>query len=495
MAPNPALAAAGGGTLIASVWFGTEQLLDLNKVFTNIAFVLPPGGPCAVSWTIVPSDSAVAPVPSAGTTGTFSQVAGVYFDGGANSVELDFCARYSLNGHGTGDNGGVVTSHNALAIYTAALDGNATGVVTRYFDAPVLYTASLGNAAVFAGGPTITGVSPASGPPGGGQSVTITGTNFTSFGGTTVSFGATAGTSVVVNAAGTSLTVVTPAHVASAVNAVVTTVDGTGTLVNGYTYVAAPTVTAISPSSGSTDGGEAVIITGTEFTGAATLTIGGAVVASTDFTVDSATQISAVTPEGTAGQKDVVVTTVDGTGTLVNGYTYVAAPTVTAISPSSGSTDGGEAVIITGTDFTGAATLTIGGAVVASTDFTVDSPTQISAVTPEGTAGKTDVAVTTVGGTGTLKKGYTYVAPCPCWTTQELQGLGVNTCTYSASGSDYPYAHGWLAGGSASGDYIAVGGDRLKCRVFDRATGSNGTVSVTLEQVNACIALIPATCF
>jgi len=409
VAPNPALAAAGGGTLIASVWFGTEQLLDLNKVFTNIAFVLPPGGPCAVSWTIVPSDSAVAPVPSAGTTGTFSQVAGVYFDGGANSVELDFCARYSLNGHGTGDNGGVVTSHNALAIYTAALDGNATGVVTRYFDAPVLYTASLGNAAVFAGGPTITGVSPASGPPGGGQSVTITGTNFTSFGGTTVSFGATAGTSVVVNAAGTSLTVVTPAHVASAVNAVVTTVDGTGTLVNGYTYVAAPTVTAISPSSGSTDGGEAVIITGTEFTGAATLTIGGAV--------------------------------------------------------------------------------------VASTDFTVDSPTQISAVTPEGTAGKTDVAVTTVGGTGTLKKGYTYVAPCPCWTTQELQGLGVNTCTYSASGSDYPYAHGWLAGGSASGDYIAVGGDRLKCRVFDRATGSNGTVSVTLEQVNACIALIPATCF
>ncbi|MEO5974828.1 MAG: IPT/TIG domain-containing protein, partial [Ilumatobacteraceae bacterium] len=82
--------------------------------------------------------------------------------------------------------------------------------------------------------PTISSVSPSSGPAAGGTSVTITGTNLT--GTTSVTFGGTAGTSVTaVNA--TTVTVATPAGVAGTVNVVLTTTDGSVTSTGGFTYV------------------------------------------------------------------------------------------------------------------------------------------------------------------------------------------------------------------------------------------------------------------
>ena len=73
--------------------------------------------------------------------------------------------------------------------------------------------------------PTVTAVSPSSGPPAGGTSVTVTGTNLT--GATAVDFGLNAGTNVSVNGGGTSLTVTSPAGSAGTVDITVTTPDGT----------------------------------------------------------------------------------------------------------------------------------------------------------------------------------------------------------------------------------------------------------------------------
>ena len=56
--------------------------------------------------------------------------------------------------------------------------------------------------------PTVTGVSPTSGPRGGTNTVTVSGTGFT--GATAVDFGTKAGTSIVVAAGGASLTVTRP---------------------------------------------------------------------------------------------------------------------------------------------------------------------------------------------------------------------------------------------------------------------------------------------
>lgn len=84
-----------------------------------------------------------------------------------------------------------------------------------------------------------------------------------------------------------------------------------------------PTVTSIAPASGPAAGGTAVTITGTNFTGATAVTIGGT--SATSIVVSNATTITAVTPAGTAGARNVVVTTPYGTGTGVGLFTYLAA--------------------------------------------------------------------------------------------------------------------------------------------------------------------------
>jgi hypothetical protein len=96
----------------------------------------------------------------------------------------------------------------------------------------------------------------------------------------------------------------------------------------------APAVTSLSPATGPTTGGTSVVITGSNFTGATGVAFGG--VAATSFTVNSATQITAVDPAGaTAGEVDVRVTAPGGTSTISTSdqFTYVAPPTVVSVTP------------------------------------------------------------------------------------------------------------------------------------------------------------------
>ncbi len=67
-------------------------------------------------------------------------------------------------------------------------------------------------------------------------------------------------------------------------------------------------------------------------------------------------------------------------------------PTVSSVSPSSGSTAGGTAVTITGTNFVAGATVTFGA--TAATNVTVVNSTTITATTPAGSAGAVTVTVT-----------------------------------------------------------------------------------------------------
>ena len=72
-------------------------------------------------------------------------------------------------------------------------------------------------------------------------------------------------------------------------------------------------------------------------------------------------------------------------------------PVVTNVSPTPGSHLGGKTVTITGKYLTGATQVTFGGTPAAS--FTVNSDTQITAISPAGTTGNTvDIIVTTGGG-------------------------------------------------------------------------------------------------
>ena len=85
----------------------------------------------------------------------------------------------------------------------------------------------------------------------------------------------------------------------------------------------APTVSAISPNTGTANGGTTVTVTGTGFLSGATVTIGGT--AATGVTVASSTSIKATTPAHAAGAADVVVTNTDNqAGALSGGYTYTS---------------------------------------------------------------------------------------------------------------------------------------------------------------------------
>ncbi|HAT1816601.1 TPA: DUF1566 domain-containing protein, partial [Legionella pneumophila] len=96
-------------------------------------------------------------------------------------------------------------------------------------------TNALTTAIAIQSGSTLTAINPTSGAASGGTGFTLTGTGLT--GATSVTFDGIAATSVtVVNS--TTVTGVTPAHTAGAVDVVINTPAGGSTLANGYTYVA-----------------------------------------------------------------------------------------------------------------------------------------------------------------------------------------------------------------------------------------------------------------
>ena len=285
---------------------------------------------------------------------------------------------------------------------TATTPAGTAGAVTVKVTNPSGLSGSLTNGFIY-GPPTVSSVSPNNGPTAGGTAVTITGTRFIT--GATVAFGANAATNVVVVSA-TQITATAPAGTVGAVTVTVTNPGGlSGSLTNGFTY-GAPTVSSVSPNTGSTAGGTAVTITGTNFATGATVTFGTA--AATSVVVASATRITATTPAGTAGAVTVTVTNVGGqSGSLANGFTYAVFPTVSSVSPNSGPAAGGTTVTITGTNFVAGATVTFGSN--AATNIVVVSGTQISATTPAGSVGAVTVTVTIpVGRSGTLPNGFTY---------------------------------------------------------------------------------------
>jgi len=166
----------------------------------------------------------------------------------------------------------------------------------------------------------ISNVSPSSGPPSGGTTVTITGTLFQA--GATVQFGGTPALNVtVINA--TTISCTTPAHSAGVANVVVTNPDATfATLPGGFTFALPLTVANVLPSQASTGGGIPVTVNGMNFTAGCQVTFGQK--PASDVNVVNSTQLTCILPWGVAGNVDVVVAhATGGAGTLTNGFTYV----------------------------------------------------------------------------------------------------------------------------------------------------------------------------
>ncbi len=268
--------------------------------------------------------------------------------------------------------------------------------------------------------PTVTSVSPVSGPEAGGTPVIVSGTGFLT--GASVTFEGVAATNVNV-ISDTMITCTTPAGAGQA-DVAVTNSDGqTGTALSAFSYVPGPTVAGVNPLSGPAAGGTAVTVSGTGFLTGAGVTIGGA--PATNVNVISDTMITCTTPPGAGGLADVVVTNADGQAdTAANAFTFILAPTVTDVSPVSGPAAGGTPVLVSGTGFQTGASVTFEG--VAATNVNVISDTMITCTTPAG-VGSADVAVTNPDGQiSTAPSAFSYV-PGPTVT-------GVNPVSGPAAG-------------------------------------------------------------
>jgi hypothetical protein len=105
-------------------------------------------------------------------------------------------------------------------------------------------------------------------------------------------------------------------------------------------------VAAINPTSGVTNGGTTVTLTGTNFVSGVTVSIGG--IAATNVSVQNATTLTAVTAaRNTPGRVDVVVTnTSNQSGTLTQGYEYQVNLQPNPGGPYSG--DAGRDIDVTG---------------------------------------------------------------------------------------------------------------------------------------------------
>lgn len=266
-----------------------------------------------------------------------------------------------------------------------------------------------------------------------------------------------------------------------------------------YEVLPAPTITGVLPVSGTTSGGTLITITGTGFQSNATVTVDGNPCATTivsgGTTINAAmiggTTITCLTPPGTAGGKNVVVTNPDGQATVVPGtYTYVA-PTITSITPNSGPSNGGTPVTIVGTGFQPNATVTIGVA-PCQMPVTNGAGTEITCTTPAGPAGTADVVVTNPGapgteGTAVLIAGFSYLSPSQASFSPASVAFGnqqINTTsapqviTLTNTGTTVLNVSAVALSGGNAADFAIVPGTDT-CTGAALAFNANCTVSVT----------------
>ncbi len=359
-------------------------LLDARVALATLA--TPFGDSSAAIPGALPVVTSISPASGPIAGGTSVTITGTTFINGATTVFFGATSATITS----------VTNTQIIATAPAGVVGTVDITVHTQFDGTSATSAA--DRFTYFAVPTVTALSPTSGPTAGGTAVTITGSNLT--GATAVKFGTTSVASFVVVSA-TSITTSSPAGVAGAVDVTVTTPGGTSatSAADQFTYAAVPTVTAVSPLAGNSTGGTSVTVTGTNFSGATAVKFGAT--NATSFIVNSATSITATAPAFTVGgnfangQVAILVTTAGGTS-AINGATgvfnYDYTPTIASVGPSSGPTAGGTSVTITGANFLGTTAVRFG--VTSATAFTVVSATSITATAPAGSAGVVDVGVT-----------------------------------------------------------------------------------------------------
>ncbi|MEW5848702.1 MAG: IPT/TIG domain-containing protein [Myxococcota bacterium] len=277
----------------------------------------------------------------------------------------------------------------------------------------------------------------------------------------------------------------------------VTTAEGQSiTLQDAWNYIIPPPqILAVNPSTGFAVGGTTITLNGRNFLSGAAVYVGGA--AASDVNVLSPFLLTAVTPPGSDGPAAISVVNVNGGSATLpggppDGFTYVAAPYVDAVSPTSGPTAGGTDITVTGNFFRAGAEVRVGGNL--ATNVTVVSATAITATTPAGAGGPAAVTVTnTDGQTHSLAGGFTYLVPVPPPSVTSVSpnyGPVAGGTTVAIRGNRFQVGLEVRFGSALATDVVVISSTNLTCR----APGGtpNATVDVTITNPDNQSASLPS---
>jgi hypothetical protein len=299
-----------------------------------------------------------------------------------------------------------------------------------------------------------------------GTSVTISGVNF---GGTTqVLFNGVAATPFTVNGAGTSITTTVPALATTGF--ITVTAEG-GSATTTTKFAVSPQVDSFTPTSAATGG--SVVLTGVRFTGATAVTFGGVNAAS--FTVDSDTQITAVTASG-AKTGTVCVTTPGATGCSTAVFSFPPRFNSSPFSPASSLP--GTSIAVNGVNFQGTTAVSFNS--LAATTFSVNAAgTTITVTVPDGTT-TGPVTVTAQGGTATSTKSFG-VPPAVTSFTPTEGGTGT---VVTLTGVRFTGATAVKFGTVAATSFSVVSDTEMTAVVS--ATAKSGTICITTPGGTGC---------
>jgi len=331
--------------------------------------------------------------PASGVIGTSVTITGTNFGASQGTSTIAF--------NGTA---ATPTSWSATSIAVPAPTGATTGNVV------VTVGGVASNGVTFSVAvppPSITTLNPTSGLV--GTSVTISGTNFGGSQGTsTVKFNGTTATPTSWSAA----SIVVPVPTGATTGNVVVTVGGVSSNGLSFTLLVPPSITSLAPNSGTV--GTSVTIAGANFgtsQGTSTVTFNGTAATPTSW---SATSIAVPVPA--AATTGNVVVTVGGLASNGVSFTVVVPPSVTSLTPNSGTV--GTSITITGANFgatQGNSTVTFNGIATTPTSW---GATSIAAPVPNGaTTGNVIVTVNAVASNGVT---FTVTSPGPSLTSLGL---------------------------------------------------------------------------
>jgi len=440
----------------------------------------------------VPTISQISPPVASALGGTLITITGANFVSGAT-------VSFGLN---SASNVTFIDSNNLTATAPPSTN-NAEGNVTVTVTNPSSQSVSVPAGLLYDLPPALTSITPTSGPTAGGYSVTLTGQYFRCGtlcpGGPTVRFGATPATNVVFNN-NTTLTVTVPASAAGTVDVTETNSDGLSTvLAGGFTFTPPPSISQISPTVGSVFGGTPITITGANFVSGATVTFGLNNAISAAFV--NSTTLTAVAPPSTNNAEGAVTVTVTNpsgqSGTLPGGLLYHLPPSLTTVTPNSGSIAGGYTVTLAGQYFRcgllcpGGITVLFGS--TPATNVIFNNNTTLTVSVPASTAGTVSVTETNSDGLSTvLANGFTFTPPPSVSQISPTVASALGGTLITITGANF------LSGATVSfGQNIAtnvnfVNSGTLTATAPPSTNNAEGSVTVTVTNPSGLSASLPA---